>query len=525
MSETSNMPDEEQEARRARSESLRGFINVGQSKLLPERLKRLMQEYLDGHEAALAPHSIEAEQALLGAILLNNEAYDRVAPLVAPHHFYDPVHGRVFEIMARRISKGALASPITLRPLLQDDEGMQELGGAEYLVTLAEATISIAAIRDYAEMIRDLALRRDLLRIATEIEARAQAFSPEDEASDQIAEAEKALATLARTGSARQAVITASQAAQAAVERMNQAFKGEVMPGIDLGIPELTEKLGNVQDGDVILLGGRPSMGKSAVALHMALSCADRDIGVVYWCGEMAPEDNAERALSAFAKQNGVTVPYHNARRGRMSEDEFRAIIEAGTRFERLPISFIEPSITDIERLSSEVRREVRKHQRKGRKCLVALDYLQQITVRNASRYETVTAASQSVKAMAVDLRVPVVLLSQLSRQVETRENKRPVLSDLRESGQIEQDANSVLFCYRDEYYSARLAQAEEDPVKKSALIAAAAQSQGVMELIIAKQRSGPIDTVEVGFDGATNTVYKLSPYGAGQAEFKDFGT
>lgn len=454
-------------------------------------------------EAPALPHNIEAEQALLGALLLNNEVIDRIR--IDHDDFFDPVHARIYAKARQVIEKGGLASPVTMKPHLAADQGLAELGGTDYLARLAGATISIKSCPFYADSIVDLRRRRDALKA---IEDAVSAISNID------GDLPETLATLLEAltdadGPSR-SIITMRQALKVATERMNDAYTGKKLPGVDLGVPELTEKMGNALPGEVILLGGRPSMGKSALALEMAKRASKAGAGVAYWCGEMAPEDNAERAMSSEAKSQGTSVAYHAARRGRMNEDQFRALLLAGRDLESLPFVFIEPSIKRLDRILHETRRQVRYFQKQDRETLVVIDYLQMIDAPGKNGYESVSAASKAIKALAIELRTPILLLSQLSRAVESRDNKRPTLSDLRESGQIEQDANTVLFCYRDEYYLERLANTETDAEKASSMIALLEKQKGIMELIIAKQRSGPIETVEVGFQGSTNSITSL---------------
>lgn len=450
------------------------------------------------------PHNIEAEQAVLGALLLNNDVLNAIGHLSA-EHFYDPVHARIFEAAQKRISRGMVTTPVTLKNVFAVDAGMADLGGPEYLARLAGAAISVAAAPDYAAVIIDQWRRRTQISILnTALDSVVSSEDPDDG----LAQMESALLDVDDSPMQRATGMSFAAASNAAIERMNMAYSGQEPPGISLGIKELEACIGKAQPGDYILMAGRPSMGKSAVAIEMARRMAKAGVAVVYWCHEMAPEDNAERLLSSETRNRGVRIPYREARMGKMSEDEFRAVLEGAREVENLPIHFVESSVTNMDRLTHEIRSKVRRFRRQGfDDVVVVMDYLQQIQNAGRSRYEVVTASSAAAKATAMDLRCPLLVLAQLSRSVEQRENKRPMLADLRDSGQIEQDANTVLFLYRDEYYLERAIQADPDAPDAPDLRVALDRSRGKLEIIVAKQRSGPLWTVPVRFDGATNYI------------------
>ena len=461
-------------------------------------------------EVRIQPHNIEAEQALLGALLLNNEIYDRIAAIIEPHHFYDPVHGRIWETAARRIAKNALASPVTLKPFLADDEGLAELGGTEYLARLAGAAISIIAAKDYAQNIRDLAMRRDLIRIGEEIQGRASDFVEDLEPPQQITEAEQSLYSLAEKGKYEGGFVSFAKAAADAANMVNAAFqRGGGLAGISSGLSELDYKLGGFRPSDLLILAGRPSMGKTALATNIAFNIAKKhrrgtkpdgtegttDGGVVgFFSLEMSSEQLANRILAAEAR-----IKSHELLSGNLSEDQFREFLEVARDLERIPLYIDDTPALPISGLAARARRLKRQF---GLDVLV-VDYLQLLrpaSSKDQGRVNEVSEISQGLKAIAKELDIPVIALSQLSRQVESRDDKRPQLSDLRESGSIEQDADVVMFVFRESYYHDRMKPPEDDE-KFPEWQQKAERLHGRAEVIIGKQRHGPIGTVDLHFE------------------------
>ena len=459
--------------------------------------------------ATVGPHDIEAEQRLLGALMLYNDLVEETAATLAFTDFYEPIHQRVYLRVLSLVRQGKGADPVVLKHYFAKDEAMAQVGGIDYLARMAGVALSGSTeLVIYIAHVRQLSERRQVLaslRKATEAIELAE--------NEPDAELAKMEVEIAHIDEQRPAVsMSYAKASEIALDRMNLAFSGEKLPGTPLLLPVLDKVHGNMLPGDMIVLGGRPSMGKSAVMIDLSYNLASEGYPVVYWCGEMTPEDNAERILSAFVRKKGLSIPYHDARKGKMNEEQFRALIEAGRDTEKLPLDFVDPSVRQLDRLCYEIRRRVRRWQRNSDKTpLVVMDYLQLIRVGSASRFEAVTEASLTIKELAVSLRVPVFVGSQLSRGLESRDNKRPMLSDLRESGQIEQDAQSVLFLYRHAYYVQRLIDVEKDDAKRSSLIAWMQDISNEMEIIIAKQRSGPTSTSTIGFDGGTNTLWNPS--------------
>lgn len=457
-------------------------------------------------EQAEQPGNIEAEQALLGALLVNNDVYDRIADTVSANHFYDPVHGRIFEIATSRIKNNALASPITLKPFLESDPGLRELGGPSYLARLAGAATSVFASKDYAKIIHDLALRRSLISLGHDIIDTAARIDVESDPQDQIANAEKKLYDLAEQGHSESGFKSFLSATTQAIEIASAAIgRGDGMSGMPTGLIDLDRKLGGLHKSDLLIIAGRPSMGKTALATNIAFNIARSYNGeedgkarkggrVGFFSLEMSSEQLAIRVLSETAE-----IPSEAIRNGNMDEESFRKFAAAATKLESCPLYIDDTAAIPINQLAARARRLKRT---RGLDVLV-VDYLQLVRPSSSreSRVNEISEISQSLKAIAKDLDIPVVALSQLSRQVEGRENKKPQLSDLRESGSIEQDADVVMFVYREEYYLERDKPKEDDTDAMFKWQQKMDQVMGSAEIIVGKQRHGPIGTVKMSFD------------------------
>jgi len=457
------------------------------------------------------PHNIEAEQQLLGAILTNNDIFDRIASIIGAQHFYDPVHARIYEIAAARIQKNALASPVTLKAFLEDDEGLKELGGPAYLARLAGAAISGFAARDYAQMIYDLSIRRELIALGRDISAQAAEVNVESEPREQIIEAEQRLYKLGEEGQGETGFQSFLKAVTDAVMVANAAYQRDGgLAGVSTGLQDLDKKLGGLHKSDLLILAGRPSMGKTSLATNVAFNIAkaykkgqlpDGSDGAVnggvvgFFSLEMSAEQLAARILSEASE-----VPSEQIRRGDMTETEFRRFVEAAKTLEACPLYIDDTPALPISQLAARARRLKRTH---GLDALF-IDYLQLVRPATAkdSRVNEVSEITQGLKAIAKELQIPVVALSQLSRQVESREDKRPQLSDLRESGSIEQDADVVMFVYREEYYKEREKPGDAEMDKMAAWQDAMEAVHGKAEVIIGKQRHGPIGSVDLSFEG-----------------------
>ncbi|MEL6619246.1 MAG: replicative DNA helicase [Pseudomonadota bacterium] len=482
-------------------------------------------------DAETMPHSIEAEQQLLGAILTNNDVYDRVAAIIGPNHFYDPVHARIFDIAAARIAKNNLASPVTLKAFMEDDEGLKELGGPAYLARLAGAAISAFAVRDYAQMIYDLAVRRDLIQLGRDISAKAAKVDVKSEPKEQIVEAEQALYKLAEQGTSEGGFQSFLKAVTDAVNVANAAYQREGgLAGVSTGLIDMDKKLGGLHSSDLLILAGRPSMGKTSLATNIAFNIAKAykkgikpdgsegaiEGGVVgFYSLEMSAEQLAARILSEAAE-----VPSEQIRRGDMTEGEFRRFVDAAKQLEACPLYIDDTPAIPIAQLAARARRLKRTH---GLDLLI-VDYLQLVRGGADNRVQEIAEISMGLKAIAKELNIPVLALSQLSRQVESREDKRPQLSDLRESGSIEQDADVVMFVFREEYYKEREKPGDHDLEGMAKWQEEMERLHGRAEVIIGKQRHGPIGTVDLSFEGRFtrfgNLVQPWQQGGGGDREF-----
>ena len=476
------------------------------------------------------PHSIAAEQQLLGALLTNDaQVYERVDSLLKAEHFYDPVHSRIYEVATTRIARNALVTPVTIANYLDGDEGLQELGGATYLVNLAGAAISTFAARDYAQLIYDLAIRRELIGLGRNIADRAAKVDVASEPAEQITDAEQKLYALAEKGRSERGFKTFVSAVTEAVNVASAAYQRDGgLAGLSTGLDDLDKKLGGLHRSDLLILAGRPSMGKTSLATNIAFNVAktfrrgkrpDGTEGAVnggvvgFFSLEMSSEQLAARVLSEAAE-----VPSEQIRKGDMTEAEFRRFAEAARQLEACPLYIDDTPALPISQLAARARRLKRTE---GLDVLF-IDYLQLVrpTSSRDSRVNEVSEITQGLKAIAKELDIPVVALSQLSRQVEQREDKRPQLSDLRESGSIEQDADVVMFVYREEYYKEREKPGDDKLEAMSAWQDAMERVHGKAEVVIGKQRHGPIGTVELAFDGRFTRFSNLvKPWQAGAVD------
>ncbi len=417
---------------------------------------------------AAPPHHLEAEQALLGAILFDNETFNRITPKLEPRHFYDPVHGRIFAACAQTIASGHLADGLTMRERFAKDGALKDIGGASYLLTLLEhaAQLSVHA-QEYAELIYDLALRRELIRVGNEIAELAENPPDDADATDIIEEAERALFGLAESGASSSGFSPFSRALATSIEAAAAAYESQSeVSGLSTGFADLDRMLGGLHGSDLIILAGRPSMGKTALATNIAYNVAKARLdaqrsgdfenainkgGVVaFFSLEMSADQLATRLLADAAE-----IESDRIRRGKINKDEFERLSDKAAELQTLPLHIDETGAISIAQLMARARRLQRTI---GLDCIV-VDYLQLVTSssrKSDGRVQEVSEITQGLKALAKDLKAPVIALSQLSRQVENREDKRPQLSDLRESGSIEQDADAVLFVYRESYYLER---------------------------------------------------------------------
>ncbi len=455
------------------------------------------------------PHNLEAEQALLGAILYDNAAYERLTDRLQGRHFYEPFHARLFASMEEHIRKGQLAEPIVLMERFRRDPAFEELGGLRYFAELVDRAPPAANAADYARIIYDLALRRDLIRIGGEIAATA-VTDPEQTARDQIEAAEQQLYALAETGGSSTGFMNFPEALQGAVDMAAEAYSRDGgLAGVSSGLIDLDQKLGGLHPSDLVILAGRPSMGKTALATNIAFHVAKSyawepqpdgsrktvNGGVVaFFSLEMSAEQLAMRIL---AEASGVSSD--RLRKGEIDASEFGRVRDAALQIQEAPLFIDDTGGLSISKLTARARRL----KRSSGLDLIVVDYLQLITGDGKSsdnRVQEVSMITQGLKALAKELSVPIIALSQLSRQVENREDKRPQLSDLRESGSIEQDADVVMFVYREAYYKSR-AEPREGTPEHLTWQDEMDQLRHVAEVVIGKQRHGPIGTVKLHFN------------------------
>ena len=459
-----------------------------------------------------APANVEAEQALLGALLYDNAAFERLGDWLQARHFFEPFHQRLFAAIESHIRKGQLAEPILLAEQFGRDAGFEELGGVRYLADLVDRAPPAANAPDYARAIYDLAIRRDLIRIGGDIANVASQGDSEVSARDQIEQAEQQLYSLAETGGVSQGFVNFADALHGAVTMAAEAHSRDGgLAGLSTGLIDLDNKVGGLHPSDLVILAARPSMGKSSLACNIAFDVARnyawepqpdgtkktvRGGVVAFFSLEMSAEQLAMRLLAEASGVSGDRL-----RKGEIDASEFGRVRDAALEIQEAPLYIDATGGLSMAKLAARARRLKRMV---GLDLLI-VDYLQLITGgdgmgRNDNRVQEVSMITQSLKALAKELAIPVIALAQLSRQVENREDKKPQLSDLRESGSIEQDADMVMFIYREAYYLSRLEPREgtEEHFKWQESMD---QVRGLAEIIIGKQRHGPIGNVKLSYN------------------------
>lgn len=451
------------------------------------------------------PHNIEAEQALLGALLLVNEVADGLT-MLEPHHFYDPVHARIYEVATGMIAKGRLASPVTLKPYFADDEGLARLGGLEYLARLAGAAISIVATPDYARSLRDLSARRDVIRIADEMQARATDWFG-GSVDDLLDATDRGITELRVAVGEADLVLPFQAVLKSAALWANAAYIREGVPEISTGLKALDEIIGGFQRGRLYLLIGTSSMGKSALGIDMAAALLRQKLGVLFASFEMPAEEVGHRLVSAHMARQGTILSHFDISRGKMSEDEFRLYLEASKDLERQPFLLAEDAALSIGRLRAAIVR-ARKRLATTETPLgaVFVDYLQLIRVAGAKdRVAEVGHAVRELKQWAKEFDLPIVALAQAKPDVEDRKDKRPGKRDVQWASEAHQAADAVIAIYRHAYYLAQQIAEAEDSAEINRLSALQDALAGEVELIVSKQRGGPLGTAVVHVDLATN--------------------
>ena len=447
------------------------------------------------------PNNIEAEQSVIGSILVSNDILDDVSPIINYTKFYDPIHQKIFLAIENLISKGMLANPITLKNYFENDKNLIELEGHEYLVKITKFSTSLRQAIEYAKIIYDMHVRRELIKISEATIDNASNKNIDLPGEKIIEDSEKLLFDLAERGSFSKSFIKFDAALNKTIEMASRAFKStEGIVGVPTGLTDLDDRLGGLHNQDLVIIGGRPSMGKTAlatnIAFHAAKNIQDKGLksSVAFFSLEMSCEQLSTRILSEQSR-----IKSNDIRRGKISEEQFDKFIETSKNISELPLYIDETPAISIAAISNRARRIKRLFG-----CeLVVVDYIQLMkatNIRNDGRVQEISEITQGLKAIAKELNVPVLAVSQLSRAVEQRDDKKPQLSDLRESGSIEQDADVVMFVYREAYY---LERKEPRPatVEHAEWQAKMNEISNLADIMIGKQRHGPTGNIKVEFE------------------------
>ena len=457
------------------------------------------------------PCNIEAEQAVIGSILVSNDIYDEISPIVDAQKFFDPIHVKIFETIGSLIDKGLLANPITLKNHFENNEGLKELGGQEYLIKITKYSTSTKQAIDYASIIQEMHVRRELIKISESVlDEASSATEVSTSGEEMIQNAEKSLFDLAERGHFNQSFMKFERALKQTIDMARSAYQNEEgIVGVPTGLTELDNKLGGMHKQNLVIIAGRPSMGKTALATNIAFHAAKNiekkgsKSAVAFFSLEMSSEQLSTRILSEQSR-----IRSNDIRRGKVSEKEFEKFLETSKNIFELPLYIDETPAITIAAISNRSRRIKRLFGLE----LIVVDYIQLMRSGRKmefNRVQEVSEITQGLKALAKELDVPVLALSQLSRQVEQRDDKKPQLSDLRESGSIEQDADVVMFVFREAYYLER-----KEPTLGSIEHAEWRQKMdeisSLAEIMIGKQRHGPTGNVKVEFE-AMYTKFKDS--------------
>jgi len=444
------------------------------------------------------PNNIEAEQSVIGSILLSNEIFDEVSLIISNKNFYDPIHKRIFEALEKLIYSGMLANPITLKNYFEKEK--DELNIPEYLVKITKFSTSSRQALEYSKLIFDLYVKRELIKISGEVIDQAKLNDLGTDGQKIIESYEKSLFDLAEKGSFSSSLIKFDEAMRQTIEMASNAYRNEEgIVGVPTGLKDLDDRLGGLHKSDLVIIAGRPSMGKTALATNIAFNAAQKiqesgeKSSIAFFSLEMSSEQLSTRILAEQSR-----IKSNDIRRGKISEDQFDKFIETSKDISELPLYIDETPAITIASLSNRARRIKRLYGLD----MVVIDYIQLMRASNSNngRVQEISEITQGLKALAKELAVPVLALSQLSRAVEQRDDKKPQLSDLRESGSIEQDADVVMFVYREAYY---LQGKEPRPatVEHAEWQAKMNEVSHLAELIIQKQRHGPTGNVMLEFE------------------------
>ena len=456
------------------------------------------------------PSNLEAEQALIGSILVNNDIIDEISTIINPTSFYDPAHTKIYEVIEELNNKGMIANPITLKNYFEKDNMLNEVGGTEYLVKLTRFSSSTKQAIDYAKIIHEMYLRRELILISDNLSS--ETLDAKEQSAEKIIEStEKSLFDLAERGSFSQSFLKFNQALDQTIEMATLAMKNDRgIVGVPTGLTDLDEKLGGLHKSDLIILAGRPSMGKTALATNIAYHAAQTLLSrqekssVAFFSLEMSSEQLSTRILSEQAR-----IKSDDIRRGKVTEEEINRYIETSRNIYNLPLFIDETPAITIATLSNRARRIKRLFG----VSLVVVDYIQLMrssSNKSDNRVQEISEITQGLKALAKELGVPILALSQLSRAVEQRDDKQPQLADLRESGSIEQDADVVMFVYREAYYLERK-QPKLGSIEHAEWQSKMNDVNGLADIILGKQRHGPTGTIKVEFEGIYTKFKDLS--------------
>lgn len=456
------------------------------------------------------PHNYEAEQAVLAALLANNQSFYAVDAILKPEHFFDPVHGRMFEAIARLVADGIVANPVTLKRLFDQDGGLERVGGSEYLVKVAASLVTVINVEDYAQVVLDLYMKREIIYLAERMlqMAQVEAYGP---ALGLLEQFEGEIAQVSDIALAQTSVVTGGQVLTVALKSVERALKaGSHITGVATGLKDFDWRTGGLHPG-LYVIAGRPAMGKTSLALNLGMFASrvamDRGSGGVFFASlEMGEEEIGQKMLALL-----TNIGADRQRRGDINEKEFERLAQATADRQKLPQQ-LDPNASATP---SSIMSRARRMQKRQGLDMVIIDYIQLMDPErergdDGNRVQQVSRITRALKKMSKALNVPVIALSQLSRKVEDREDKRPMLSDLRESGSIEQDADCVIFLFREEYYLQHAPEQRDNESDEkfqhrlNDYQTRLARSRDKAEVIIAKNRMGPVGMVETRFTGAT---------------------
>ena len=448
------------------------------------------------------PSNIEAEQALIGSILVNNDIIDEISNIVNHKNFYDPLHSKIYNLIENLHNKGMIANPITLKNSFENDAALSEIGGTEYLVKLTRFSSSVKQSIDYAKIVHEKFVKRELVQISETLSDEAVDETIDKTGENIIQDTEKSLFDLAERGTFHQSFLKFNQALDQTIEMATNAMKSDLgIVGVPTGLNDLDERLGGLHRSDLVIIAGRPSMGKTALATNIGYYAAKKILddnkksSIAFFSLEMSSEQLSTRILSEHSR-----IKSNDIRRGKVTEEEFNRLIETSRNIHDLPLYIDETPAITISTLSNRARRIKRLFGLD----LIIVDYIQLMTTsskRYDGRVQEISEITQGLKALAKELSVPVLALSQLSRAVEQRDDKKPQLSDLRESGSIEQDADVVMFVFREEYYLERK-EPKLGTIEHGEWQAKMNEIIGSADIIIGKQRHGPTGNIKVEFEG-----------------------